>query len=304
MKNLAKLTLFFSLSFVIILLITILLRLLSSWIDLVRIIPLGELLVDDAIEAAWKAFPATLYLTILLTLSYTARRNISIPLTIITVVILGCVFAGGASIGISRVEAQKPVLEPVSPIQGRPGLILSRSDNAMVLLRESRDVRGPRVVSLPGRPLIYQAVPLGPNNTILKLPALPFGEGAPWFIRSVVIDFSLSAAEMKNRLKNDYVSFAAYAFALILLLGSLRIILELGKWPLANLFIGVLVFRGILSLEIFLNTREMNELIASFLAGRLPSVLITPAVFSALGILIIFYTLMARIARPGRKTDD
>ena len=303
MKKLAKLTLFFSISFVIVLIITILLRLLSSWIDLVRIIPLGELLIDNATEAAWKAFPATLYLTILLVLSYTARRNIPVPLTIIVVIILGCVFTAGTSIGISRVEAQKPALEPVSPIQGRPGLILSRSDNAMIILRESRDVRGPRVVSIPGRPLIYQAVPLGPNNTILNLPALSFGENTPWFIRSVSIDFSLSSAEMKSRLENDYISFAVYVFSLILCLGSLRIILELSKWPLANLFIGVVVFRGILSLEIFLNTREMNELIASFLDGRLPPMLITPAVFGALGILIIFYSLMARIARP-RRTDD
>ena len=303
MKSIAKLILFFSLVFIILLLITILLRLLSSWIDLVRIIPLVELPMENAMEAAWKAFPATLYLTILLTLSYTARRRIAIPLAIIVIVILGCVFTGGTSIGINRIEALKFALKPVSSIQGRPGLILSRSDNAMILLRESRDVRGPRVVSIPGRPLIYQSVPMGPNNTILNLPALPFGEDTPWFIRSVVIDFSLSAAEMKKRLDNDPVSFAAYAFSLILLLGSLRIVLELSKWPLANLFIGTLVFRGILSLEIFLNTREMNDLIASFLAGRLPSMLITPLVFSALGILIIFYTLMARIARP-RRTDD
>jgi len=303
MKSIAKLILFFSLVFIILLLITILLRLLSSWIDLVRIIPLVELPMENAMEAAWKAFPATLYLTILLTLSYTARRRIAIPLAIIVIVILGCVFTGGTSIGINRIEALKFALKPVSSIQGRPGLILSRSDNAMILLRESRDVRGPRVVSIPGRPLIYQSVPMGPNNTILNLPALPFGEDTPWFIRSVVIDFSLSAAEMKKRLDNDPVSFAAYAFSLILLLGSLRIVLELSKWPLANLFIGTLVFRGILSLEIFLNTREMNDLIASFLAGRLPSMLITPLVFSALGVLIIFYTLMARIARP-RRTDD
>jgi len=303
MKNLAKLILFFSLSFIIILLITILLRLLSSWIDLVRIIPLGELLVDDAVAAAWKAFPAALYLTILLTLSYTARRNIPIPATILSVIILGCIFTGVVSIALSRTEAQRPVLEPVSPIQGRPGLILSRSDNAMILIRESRDVRGPRVVSIPGRPLIYQPVPLGPNNSILNLPALSFGDETPWFIRSVAIDFNLSAAEMKNRLSTDPVSFAAYAFSLILLLGSLRIILELSKWPLANLFMGALVYRCILSLEIFLNTREINDLISSFLAGRLPSQFISPAVFCALGGLIIFYTLAARIARP-RRTDD
>jgi len=173
----------------------------------------------------------------------------------------------------------------------------------MVLLKESSNIRGPRVVSIPGRPLIYQAVPLGPNNTIIKLPALPFGEDTPWFIRSLDIDFSLSAAEMKSRLENNYLSFAAYVFSLILLLASLRFILEIGHWPLANILIAALVTRGILSLEIFLNAREINALLASFLGRRVPPMFITPLVFSALGILILFYTLIARIARP-RRIDD
>ncbi|MCL2130719.1 MAG: hypothetical protein FWH35_10265, partial [Treponema sp.] len=94
--------------------------------------------------------------------------------------------------------------------------------------------------------------------------------------------------------------FAAYVFSLILLLGSLRFIMDLGQWHLANLFLGALVFRSILALETFLNAREINALIRSFIIIEVPPLLITPMVFSFIGILVILYTLLASIARkPG-----
>jgi len=226
-----------------------------------------------------------------------------VPLAIFGILVLGCAFSLGASQGIKRAGALDLALKPVSSLQGGSGLILSRLDNSIILLKGSSDVRGPRVVSIPGRPLIYQDVPLGPNNTILNLPALPFRDDTPWFVRSMAIDFSLSAAELRGRLEDSLLSFAAYAFSLILLLASLRFLVGLSKWPLANLFLGALVFRLIVALETFLNAREINALIDSFLAKRLPSQLITPAVFCVLALLLIFYTLLVRVARPRRNED-
>ena len=303
MKNLAKFILFFSLSFSILFFAAILLRFLSSWIELARVVPVEVRPGEDAVQAAWKVLPAVLYLTILLSLSYSCRKNFGIPLTIIGVLILGCVFTMGVTLGLSRTEALSPAIKPVSPIRAKPGLILSRYDNVMILLKESSEVRGPRVVSIPGRPLIYQEVPMGPNNTILNLPDLPFEDDTPWFVRSLTIDFSLSAGEIKSRYKDNLFMFAAYVFALILLLGSLRFLLELSQWHLANFFLGALVFRFILSLEIFLNTREINTLLVSFLNSRVPPAMATPLVFGALGILLILYTLLSRAARP-RRIDD
>ena len=70
------------------------------------------------------------------------------------------------------------------------------------------------------------------------------------------------------------------------------------------MFFGALVFRGILALETFLNAGEINTLIGSFLGGRVPPILITPLAFIALGILIILYTLLSRIARQERSDED
>ena len=297
MKNLAKLTLFFSVCFIIIFPGSALLRLLSSWIEIARIIPAGSRPGEDAAELAWKALPIALYLSILLSLSYSARRNMPIPLSIFGIVSLSLLFTCGFSLGINEAEALKPVLTAAVSVEAEPGLILTQSENAIILLKGSSEPQGPRVVSFPGQPLIYQELPLGPNNTTLGLPALSLGGEVPWIVRSMDIDFSLCAAELETRLDENFFHFAAYAFALILFLTSLRFILELSQWPFANLILGALAFRGILTLEVFLNSREINDLIESFLVGWAPSVIITPLVFGALGVLVILYTLLSRIAR-------
>jgi len=305
MKSLAKLILFFSLCFIIIFSLAILFGLLSSWIDAVRIIPLGARPGEDAAEAVWKILPIVIHLSILLTLSYSSRRKIPVPLSIVCIIVLGCVFAIGGSIGLSRTSALQAAIKPAPSVPGDPGLILSRSDNIIVLLKDSSVIRGPRVVSIPGQPLIYQEEPLGPYNTILNLPDLPFSDDTPWFIRSMEIDFNLSAGEIQNRLEENLISFFTYVFSLILLLASLRFLMDLSQWPLANLFLGALVFRSILALETFLNAREINALIGSFIKIKVPPMLITPLVFSTIGVLVIIYTLLAHIARRlGSRSHD
>ena len=276
----------------------------SSWIDFAKIIPVAARTVEDASDAAWRALPAALYLSILLTLSYTARRGLSIPFALLSIILLSFIFITGASFGISRTGAIKPIFKHATPIQAEPGLIISQGENTIILLKDNHDIRGPRLVSIPGRPLIYQEVPRGPNNTILALPAISFWDDTPWFIKSISIDFSLCAAELKMRFSESYLYFAAYAFSLILLLSSLRFLMELSQWPLANIFLGALIFRSILTLEIFLNKSEINTLLATFLNKLVPDILITPIVFCALGVLTILYTLLARLARSRRSRDD
>jgi hypothetical protein len=173
----------------------------------------------------------------------------------------------------------------------------------MVLLKESGNALGPRVVSLPGRPLFYQEVPIGPNNTALALPAMPFRDEMPWFIQSMLIDFTLTSREFDDKLREGIIPFAIYAGALIFLLASLRFLLDLSSWPLANLFLGALAFRGILALGTFLSTKEVNTLLVSFIGKRLPPAFITPLAFCALGVLVILYTLLVHLAR-GKGAED
>jgi len=297
MKNLAKLLLFFSILFIAFFAAAIVLRFFASWIDLARVIPVEARAGEEVAEAAWKAIPPALYFSILLILSYTARKRMHIFSSIIGVTILASGFSILSSIAISRTGALRTVFKPVSPIRANAGLIVSQGENSIILLRESSDISGPRLVSIPGSPLIYQEVPAGPNNSILPIPAIPFEDDIPWFIKSIGIDFSLSAKVLKSRFQENIIYFASYTFSLILLLSSMRSLLDLSQWPLANLFLGALIFRLILALEIILNTREINLLLGSFVGSRVPPAFITPLAFCAVGTLFLLYSLLNGIAR-------
>ncbi|MCL2382551.1 MAG: hypothetical protein FWC64_13345 [Treponema sp.] len=303
MKSILKLTLFFSFNFALLFAAIVALGLLSSWVDFARYIPIEARAGQSLEHFAWNALPAALYLTMLLGLGYTARRTMPAFLAVVCIFILGSVFFLGASLGISRAGDVEILFRPVAQ-QGEPGLILSRGDNAIILLRETGDIWGPRVVSIPGQPLLYQDVPRGPNNTVISLPPLPFDDSAPWFIRNLVMDFSLNAAELRGRMEMGLLYFGAYALALILLLSSIRFLFGLGRWPLASLCIAALAFRGIAALESFLNTGEINELLNSLLPGLLPPLLITPAIFAALAVLTTFYALLIHATRPRRNKDE
>jgi len=304
MKNFARLAIFFSILFIAFFLAVIVLRFLASWIDLTRVIPIGARPGEDAAEAAWIAISPALYFSVLLTLSYTARRRMNVFSAIISVIILAFAFSVASSIGISRTGALGTVFKPVSPIKANPGLIVSQGENSVILLRESSDISGPRLVSIPGRPLVYQEVPAGPNNSTIPIPAISFEDDVPWFIKSIGIDFSLSAGELKSRFRENFLYFASYVFSLILLLSSMRSLLDLSQWPLANIFFGALIFRLILTLETFLNTKEINNLLGSFLGKRVPSAFVTPLAFCAVGALVLLHTFLTAIAQSKSRDEE
>jgi hypothetical protein len=301
MKNFAKLTIFFSISFAMFFLAAVLVGFISFWAYSARIVSSEAGIGRDFVDTVWAAVSAAIYFSVLFTLSYSARKKLPILFSIFCIAALALVFTTGVSVGTSRMETLKPVFMPASPIRAGPGLILSRLENTIVLLRDSNEIHGSRLVSIPGQPFIYQDIPVGPNNTILSLPPLPLGLTTPWFIQSVRIDFSLSAGKLRTLFEANFFFYVVYALCLVLLLSSFRFLLELSQWPLANIFLAALVFRLILSFEVFLDSAEINTLIDSFLAGRLPPALITPIAFVALGILTMLYTLLGGVARSGDR---
>ena len=305
MKNLARLMIFFSLCFVIFFFFFTLFRFLGFWIDSVRLISIDSGQGGFLIPAVRAALPAALFFTILFTLSYSVRRKISALLSIFFIIILSASFTLGFFLAIDRIQTLDRSLEiPIFSRKPntRTGLILSRQDMAVVFLNEDR-LDYPRVISFPERPLMYQEAALGPNYSV---PPLPFIDRTPWLIRSILIDFNLTSREFHARFREGLLSFGIYAGSLIFLLVSLRFILTLCSWPLANLFLGALVFRFVLSLEIFLNTPEPLAFLNAFLGNRFPEALIAPMVFCALGSLILVYTFLAFLVRRNtkRREDD
>jgi hypothetical protein len=300
MKNVARLALFFTVSFTAVFILAAIVRFLHIKIDIVRSMPprtgyLGE----ELLAAVRWALPMALYFSQLFSLSYTARRRIFAPAAMLCLFILGSAACFGITVGAESLSRLAKYLSPPKSL-GNPGLILTQADNAIVLIRDPEDIWGPRVVSIPGRPLLYQELPRGPDNKPISLPPVSFRTDTAWILQSFVIDFSLVSGELVKRLGSSnggVLSFAIYICTLVFLLVSLRFALDLSNWPLANLFLGALVFRGILSMEVFLGTPEMEGILNNLLGDLIPPHYTVPLVFVFLGFLICLYTFLSFLAR-------
>ena len=302
MKKLARLIIFYSLFFTILFLISCVFRFLSSWIESASIIShnleQGRVLVD----AAKSALMPAVFLAILFSLSYSARKEIPAPPSIIIVSILSVVFYMGFFLGIERVKAYDPAMYVPDSISRRAGFILSQLDTDVVFLREETDSAGnpgfPRVISFPEQPLLYQETSLGPNYSVFSL---SFGERKSWLVNSILVDLSICSREFEARFGEDFMSFLIFASAFFFLLSSLRFLLDFSSWPLANLFLCALIFRLILGFNVFLNNREVKTFLDTFVSGRLPDYLIIPAVFCVLSAVIILYTFLSFLSRKSRS---
>jgi hypothetical protein len=311
-KNIARLVLFFSLTFAVLFVFSAAPRYLHLWMDGARLLPARpQMALPEFIAAARWALSLTVYFSLLFGLSYAARlnagllgagkRRLSAPPAMLCLFVLALAFSTGVTLGLDRLGDMVPAPGLPRPLGG-PGLLLTQGDTTIVLIRGPAESRGPRVVAMPGQSLVYQEQPLGPNNTVLSLPPVPFRDEAPWFLRSLAIDFSLTGRQFEARLGEGLVSFLMYAGALVFLLVSLGFILKLSNWPLANLFLGCLAFRGILAAETFLNSPEIQGLFASFPGNRLPLSYTVPLIFCVFGMMINLYTFLVFLAR--RRTDE
>ncbi|MDR1863508.1 MAG: hypothetical protein LBQ67_06270 [Treponema sp.] len=300
MKNFARLALSFTLFFTGIFAAAALLNFLALWVEAAKTLPFRQGAGGDFVASGSKALPAALYITVLLSLSYTVRKKMPAALSIIGIFALAWAFTLGFTLVIGRLDNVNLAPPAFRPLRGEPGLMLSRADISMILLKGTDEAGGPRITAIPGQPLIYQETALGPDHAILALPSLPFRTDKTWLISSLAIDFDLVSREFKNRLGHSFFSFCLYAGSLIFFLVSIRFLLGLSQWPLVNLFLGALAFRGILALEVFLDTPETADFLKSFLEG-LSGSLLTPLVFCSSGILVTVYTVLVWLARGREK---
>jgi hypothetical protein len=303
MNNIARLALFFSVFFIISFACAGAFESVRLAVDAAATIPAGPpVTLGQFMGALWKIFPIVLYSAILMGLSYSARRRIVAPAAILSVFIL----AGGAALGLSlgfrslKAGNVDAVLGSggATKTLGGPGLVLSRWDVTTTLLGDPGRGGGSRVVSIPGRPLIYQETPVGPDTAFAL-----FRNRAPALLQGLLVDSALVAEQLETRLDRGLLFFALYGGAVILLLSSLRFVLELSSWPLANLFCGALAFRGILAFQTFMDSRSVQTFIVAFFDNRIDGALLSPIVFSVLGLLTLLYTFLVSVARDGPRQN-
>jgi hypothetical protein len=311
MKKLAKLVLFFSLSFIIIFLASTGIRYLSLQVEWAQNLPQEPGIFPEIIfNAAQWAISLAMYASILLCLSYTARRSLSTPVSIIFITILSLIFNFGFSFALNNWKPAQSGLQKqmdkTSSIQlGENGLLLSNSlnknESAIILLKGMAEPLGPRVIAAPDRPLIYQEASSTANA---NLPPVPFGTGLPWFINGLFIDLKQNAEQLKLQFQNGVLPFLIYTGALIFFLSSLGFIIKLSVWPLAGLFLGILAFRGILAFESFLNSPEIQNFFESILGSFIPVTMTVPVIFIVISLLIHTYSILLFISKRHGKNDD
>ena len=303
MKNFAKLAINFSIWFVLIFLTAAGFRFLALHINWIKTLPpRPETSLTLVIAAAGWALTLALFSTILFSLSYSARRNYSALISVVTIMGLSMFFCVGISAVVKNWESVPPA--QTAPIRlGNDGLILSnalnRNETSVILLKGNTESLGPRVTSRPDQPLIFQETAVASSY----LPPVPFGDDTPWFLKSLAIDIRLNSDVFHNKFTEGFFSFLLYAGSLIFLLSSLGYIIKISAWPLVNLFLGLLIFRGILALQTFINTPEMQVTISSFLKGGIPVSFAIPLIYVGLGVLMHLYSFLVFITRR-RPADD
>ena len=302
MKKIAKLTIYFSLTFVIIFAAVTGIKFVSLRVEWASILPpKPETSLSLLIAAAHWALSLTLFSTIAISLNYAVRRNVFSLAALICTITLSFAFSFGISTALEQWKLVPPAQTAGIPL-GEKGLILSNainsSETAVILLNGTDEPLGPRVIAIPGQPLTYQKS----AAEGFDLPPVPFGNDTPWFLNSLIIDIRLNAELFQKKYSQGFFSYLFYVGSLIFMLCSLGYLLKFSVWPLANLFIAILIFRGVLALNTFVNSAEMQEIISSFLDGKLPASAALPLVYLAFGILINAYSLLVYAAK--RRADD
>ncbi|GHU41803.1 hypothetical protein FACS1894190_10340 [Spirochaetia bacterium] len=258
--------------------------------------------LDEIVSMIGWTLPWTLYLTIIFSMNYAWRVKSQVMVSCFFVVMLSVVFTFGVSKGFenARLMASPPLLIHEKTL-GRKGMILHRADTSMVLLDSPSLETGSRVVSLPKKPLIYQNLPLAADGELIKAPPVPFMTRFDGIINDVIIDFSISAKTIRQRYDSGLIPFFTLGIALALFLTATGLISQIGQWPLANVFLGLLLFRGILAFDVFLNMKEIQEYLNDFFLGALPIEYISPLIYSCAAFLLFFYMLLFSIAQERKN---
>jgi len=216
---------------------------------------------------------------------------------------LSLVFCFGFSFALENWKSVPPAQSAGIPLGGK-GLILSnslnRNETAVVLLKGTAEPLGPRVTAIPGQPLLFHET----VNANFDLPPVPFTDITPWFLKSFYIDIRLNAEIFQKRFVEGFIPFLIHSGSLIFLLCSLGFAIKFSAWPLANLFIGILAFRGVLALETFFYSPEMQDIFDSFFKNLMPVEFAVPLIFIGFGVMVHFYSFLVFIVKRRDRDDD
>jgi len=296
--KLVKLAVHFFLCFIGLFLIATGIRFLAFRLEWARLLTLQPEALQRELTAALQwALSFGLYCSIILGLCFTSREKVFAPMAILIMFVLSVGLTYFVSSGLETVESMVAKTTSTRPVGG-PGLILANpmrpTGIAVVLLDGPSRPGGARVTIHNDRSMIYYENFPG-NET--GIPLAPIGEESPWIFKSVAIDLKLCAEHLRHLYNEGLMPFLVYTGALAVLLISFLFIMNFSAWPLANFFLCCLAFRGVLSLEILLNSSDIQNFFKSYLQNYLPLSAVVPMVFCVVALLIYLYTFLVSLAR-------
>lgn len=165
----------------------------------------------------------------------------------------------------------------------------------------------PRLIVFPDGHTEYQRTQNESANAGVAPAVKPlfFREGESGFIADIMDKFHMVAFKFETLAEYGLMDFTLYAAALILLLVSLRFIMDASSWHLANLLLGGVFFSGILYFETFIDTMQAQNLISAALKGIIPKNYISPAVFCLAAFLLIsaavFFHVLSKRRQKNRR---
>ena len=170
-------------------------------------------------------------------------------------------------------------------------------DEVIVLLDDTRNLRGSRVYAPAGEPLVYQSDPSRTGDAALTLPPVRFKTVKSPLFDSVRLDFAMSARTIAGRYRDGVLPFVYWTAALVCLQVAVSFIFNIGIWPLANLFLGAALLRGILALDVLVNSDEVQYALKDFARGVLPDTALSPAIFGFFAVLLLVYLILLYVTR-------
>jgi hypothetical protein len=305
MKNFARLVIFFNNFFILLFLIITGIRFFFVWTGAARAIPAHiEEPFAALVATAKDSLSAVIYCSVLFSLSYSVRRAMSSAFSIFFVLLLTVAFSSVFSLVLNRLETAESAAPVTRRTLGETGLILRSGGVTTVLTGNPADAASPRVVAMPDSPLMLLGIPPAsapPGDRFPPLPPAPFYSSDSRIMGVIGLDFTLASEQLFARLQSGVFFFTIYLFSLALLLSSFRFVFEISAWPLTNLFLGALLFRGILSFDVFLNSEETQNLIGFFVGHLVSHGFISPFIYTGIALLVLVYTLLAGAARGRRR---
>jgi hypothetical protein len=255
------------------------------------------------VSQAWNILPVALYFSLLISLCYSCQRKMGSLVSFLALCISSIALVWALSLGLSWAGRMSASIPPrAGKTLGQNGLVLSQEGISTVILGAPGEAEAPRIIALNDRSLIYQKIPI--NEAFPPLPEAPFdGETAPFMI-NLNADLHLSGLRLSGLLSQGWLDFLPYLGSLCFFLISLRFVFTLTSWPLTNLILGTLLFRGVMAFENYLPQSFILIRLQSLLPQSLaiPGHFLIPLIFCALAFIALFISFCIRlITKAGRK---